>query len=66
MQCVDALYNLGVAYGEGREFDRAIFMYEMAISQKECAEAYNNLGAIYKEKDNMVRNRLQSQPNNAV
>lgn len=30
-------------------------MYEMAIAQKESAEAYNNLGAIYKEKDNMVK-----------
>lgn len=52
----DALYNLGVAYGETGQMDRAIFMYEMAVQfNPQCAEAHNNLGVIYKERDNMER-----------
>ncbi|KAK4766417.1 hypothetical protein SAY87_008059 [Trapa incisa] len=50
----DAMYNLGVAYGEMLKFDMAIVFYELAIHfNPRCAEACNNLGVIYKDRDNL-------------
>lgn len=50
----DAMYNLGVAYGEMLKFDRAIVFYELAFHfNPHCAEACNNLGVIYKDRDNL-------------
>ncbi|XP_047330090.1 probable UDP-N-acetylglucosamine--peptide N-acetylglucosaminyltransferase SPINDLY [Impatiens glandulifera] len=50
----DAMYNLGVAYGEMLKFDMAIFFYELAFHfNPHCAEACNNLGVIYKDRDNL-------------
>ncbi|XVE75927.1 hypothetical protein DITRI_Ditri12bG0130900 [Diplodiscus trichospermus] len=50
----DAMYNLGVAYGEMLKFDTAIVFYELAFHfNPHCAEACNNLGVIYKDKDNL-------------
>lgn len=50
----DAMYNLGVAYGEMLKFDMAIVFYELALHfNPHCAEACNNLGVIYKDKDNL-------------
>eukprot|EP00252_Welwitschia_mirabilis_P017638 TRINITY_DN3902_c0_g1_i1.p1 TRINITY_DN3902_c0_g1~~TRINITY_DN3902_c0_g1_i1.p1 ORF type:complete len:781 (+),score=128.19 TRINITY_DN3902_c0_g1_i1:254-2344(+) len=50
----DAMYNLGVAYGELLKFDMAIVMYELALHfNPHCAEACNNLGVIYKDRDNL-------------
>ncbi|GLJ55467.1 hypothetical protein SUGI_1191050 [Cryptomeria japonica] len=50
----DAMYNLGVAYGEQLKFDMAIVMYELALHfNPHCAEACNNLGVIYKDRDNL-------------
>lgn len=50
----DAMYNLGVAYGEMLKFDMAIVFYELAFHfNPHCAEACNNLGVIYKDKDNL-------------
>ncbi|XP_022977518.1 probable UDP-N-acetylglucosamine--peptide N-acetylglucosaminyltransferase SPINDLY isoform X2 [Cucurbita maxima] len=50
----DALYNLGVAYGEMLKFDKAIVSYELAFHfNPHCAEACNNLGVIYKDQDNL-------------
>ncbi|XP_006851475.2 probable UDP-N-acetylglucosamine--peptide N-acetylglucosaminyltransferase SPINDLY isoform X2 [Amborella trichopoda] len=50
----DAMYNLGVAYGEMLKFDMAIVFYELAIHfNPHCAEACNNLGVIYKDRDNL-------------
>ena len=50
----DAMYNLGVAYGEMLKFDAAIVMYELALHfNAQCAEAWNNLGVIYKDRDNL-------------
>lgn len=49
--CAEALYNLGVAYGERGEVDKAIFAYRSAIKENpKCAEAYNNLGVLYRGK----------------
>ncbi|CAL5362266.1 unnamed protein product [Camellia sinensis] len=51
---VDAMYNLGVAYGEMLKFDMAIVFYELAFHfNPHCAEACNNLGVIYKDRDNL-------------
>ncbi|RAL44614.1 hypothetical protein DM860_003373 [Cuscuta australis] len=50
----DAMYNLGVAYGELLNFDMAIVFYELAFHfNPQCAEACNNLGVIYKDQDNI-------------
>nr|GLL46184.1 probable UDP-N-acetylglucosamine--peptide N-acetylglucosaminyltransferase SPINDLY [Ipomoea trifida] len=50
----DAMYNLGVAYGEMLNFDMAIVFYELAFHfNPQCAEACNNLGVIYKDRDNI-------------
>ncbi|WOG90548.1 hypothetical protein DCAR_0309792 [Daucus carota subsp. sativus] len=50
----DAMYNLGVAYGEMLKFDMAIVFYELAFHfNPHCAEACNNLGVIYKDCDNL-------------
>ncbi|XP_043701507.1 probable UDP-N-acetylglucosamine--peptide N-acetylglucosaminyltransferase SPINDLY isoform X1 [Telopea speciosissima] len=50
----DALYNLGVAYGEMLKFDEAVVFYELALHfNPHCAEACNNLGVIYKDRDNL-------------
>ncbi|CAL5392736.1 unnamed protein product [Camellia sinensis] len=50
----DAMYNLGVAYGEMLKFDMAIVFYELAFHfNPHCAEACNNLGVIYKNRDNL-------------
>ncbi|KAL0543655.1 hypothetical protein IC582_018756 [Cucumis melo] len=50
----DAMYNLGVAYGEMLKFDMAIVFYELAFHfNPHCAEACNNLGVIYKDQDNL-------------
>uniref|UniRef100_A0A0C9RQE7 Probable UDP-N-acetylglucosamine--peptide N-acetylglucosaminyltransferase SPINDLY n=1 Tax=Wollemia nobilis TaxID=56998 RepID=A0A0C9RQE7_9CONI len=50
----DAMYNLGVAYGELLKLDMAIVMYELALHfNPHCAEACNNLGVIYKDRDNL-------------
>ncbi|KAL2992825.1 hypothetical protein AAZX31_10G070200 [Glycine max] len=50
----DAMYNLGVAYGEMLKFDMAIVFYELAFHfNPHCAEACNNLGVIYKDRDNL-------------
>ncbi|XP_058099544.1 probable UDP-N-acetylglucosamine--peptide N-acetylglucosaminyltransferase SPINDLY isoform X2 [Magnolia sinica] len=50
----DAMYNLGVAYGEMLKFDMAIVFYELALHfNPHCAEACNNLGVIYKDRDNL-------------
>ncbi|KAK8953261.1 putative UDP-N-acetylglucosamine--peptide N-acetylglucosaminyltransferase SPINDLY [Platanthera guangdongensis] len=50
----DAMYNLGVAYGELLKFDMAIVFYELALHfNPQCAEACNNLGVIYKDRDNL-------------
>ncbi|CAI0462572.1 unnamed protein product [Linum tenue] len=50
----DAMYNLGVAYGEMLKFDMAIVCYELAFHfNPHCAEACNNLGVIYKDRDNL-------------
>ncbi|KAK1274771.1 putative UDP-N-acetylglucosamine--peptide N-acetylglucosaminyltransferase SPINDLY [Acorus gramineus] len=50
----DAMYNLGVAYGEMLQFDMAIVFYELALHfNPQCAEACNNLGVIYKDRDNL-------------
>ncbi|CAK9140186.1 unnamed protein product [Ilex paraguariensis] len=50
----DAMYNLGVAYGEMLKFDMAIVFYELAFHfNHHCAEACNNLGVIYKDRDNL-------------
>ncbi|XP_065855634.1 probable UDP-N-acetylglucosamine--peptide N-acetylglucosaminyltransferase SPINDLY [Euphorbia lathyris] len=50
----DAMYNLGVAYGEMLKFDDAIVFYELAFHfNPHCAEACNNLGVIYKDRDNL-------------
>ena len=52
----DAMYNLGVAYAESDQVDKAQFMYEMAIHfHPKCAEAHNNLGVVLKERDNLDR-----------
>eukprot|EP00850_Spirogloea_muscicola_P015052 SM000112S23994 [mRNA] locus=s112:225802:238896:- [translate_table: standard] len=52
----DAMYNLGVAYGELLNFDTAVVMYELALHfNPQCAEACNNLGVIYKDRDNLER-----------
>nr|CAD1838623.1 unnamed protein product [Ananas comosus var. bracteatus] len=50
----DAMYNLGVAYGEMLKFEMAIVFYELALHfNPHCAEACNNLGVIYKDRDNL-------------
>jgi predicted O-linked N-acetylglucosamine transferase (SPINDLY family) len=50
----DAMYNLGVAYGELLKFDMAVVMYELGLHFNPlCAEACNNLGVIYKDRDNL-------------
>lgn len=50
----DAMYNLGVAYGEMLKFDMAIVFYELAFHfNSQCAEACNNLGVIYKDRENL-------------
>ncbi|KAJ4779639.1 UDP-N-acetylglucosamine--peptide N-acetylglucosaminyltransferase 110 kDa subunit [Rhynchospora pubera] len=50
----DAMYNLGVAYGEMLKFEMAIVFYELALHfNPRCAEACNNLGVIYKDRDNL-------------
>ncbi|GAB4856361.1 hypothetical protein Ancab_014281 [Ancistrocladus abbreviatus] len=50
----DAMYNLGVAYGEMLKFDKAIVFYELAFHfNPHCAEACNNLGVIYKDRENL-------------
>ncbi|KAL6558604.1 hypothetical protein OROMI_018954 [Orobanche minor] len=50
----NAIYNLGVDYGEILKFDMAIVFYELAFHfTPHCAEAYNNLGIIYKDCDNL-------------
>ncbi|XP_058003766.1 probable UDP-N-acetylglucosamine--peptide N-acetylglucosaminyltransferase SPINDLY [Hevea brasiliensis] len=50
----DAMYNLGVAYGEMMKFDMAIVFYELAFHfNTHGAEAWNNLGVIYKDQDNL-------------
>ncbi|KAI7988160.1 putative UDP-N-acetylglucosamine--peptide N-acetylglucosaminyltransferase SPINDLY [Camellia lanceoleosa] len=47
----DAMYNLGVAYGEMLKFDMAIVFYELAFHfNPHCAE---DLGVIYKDRDNL-------------
>ena len=49
--CSEALYNLGVAYGDRGEVDKAIFAYRSAIKETPtCAEAHNNLGVLYRAK----------------
>ncbi|WVZ91664.1 hypothetical protein U9M48_037807 [Paspalum notatum var. saurae] len=50
----DAMYNLGVAYGEMLDFEMAVVFYELALHfNPRCAEACNNLGVIYKDRDNL-------------
>ncbi|KAL6507753.1 hypothetical protein OROGR_023948 [Orobanche gracilis] len=50
----DAMYNLGVAYGEMLKLDMAIVYYQLALHfNPHCAEACNNLGVIYKDRDNL-------------
>lgn len=48
----EALYNLGVAHAEMKQYDKAEFMYRLAISACGSAEAYNNLGVLYRERGN--------------
>ncbi|KAI5428028.1 hypothetical protein KIW84_033153 [Lathyrus oleraceus] len=48
------MYNLGVASGEMLKFDMAIVFYEIAFHfNPHYAEACNNLGVIYKGRDNL-------------
>lgn len=50
----ETLYNLGVAYTEAKELDKATFMYQMAIAAApQCAEAHNNLGVLHRERGNL-------------
>ena len=45
-----AVYNLGVAYAECGQHEKAVFMYNMAVAlDPSCAEAYNNLAVILRE-----------------
>jgi len=53
---VEAYYNLGVAYAEMEEYDRAIIAYENAGRLRpQCAEIWNNAGVLYKERGNDAR-----------
>ena len=68
--CSEALYNLGVIYGERGEVDKAIFAYRSAINANpRCAEAHNNLGVLYRGKGLMglalhcYEAAVQAQPN---
>jgi protein O-GlcNAc transferase len=46
--------SLGVAKAEKCLFDDAKVCYEMAVLfDSKCAEAYNNLGVIYKDRGNL-------------
>lgn len=48
-QMAEALYSLGVTWGEAAEFDKAIFFFELCVAFcPTCAEAYNYLGIVYK------------------
>ncbi|CAI8603484.1 unnamed protein product [Vicia faba] len=48
------MYNLGVAHGDMLKFDMAIVFYELAFHYNpHYAEACNNLGVIYKDRDNL-------------
>ncbi|GJZ64241.1 RNA-directed DNA polymerase, eukaryota [Tanacetum coccineum] len=56
----DAMYNLEVAYGEMLKFEMkylessVIVFYELAFHfNPHCTEAFNNLGVIYKDTDNL-------------
>jgi protein O-GlcNAc transferase len=52
----DAMYNLGVAYAEGCEPEKACVCYELAAHfNPRCAEALNNLGVLHKDLDNLPR-----------
>ena len=51
---VRAVYNLGVAYADCEQLDKAIFMYNMAVVlDPSFAEAYNNLALIMREVGNL-------------
>ncbi|KAG5110964.1 hypothetical protein JHK82_040187 [Glycine max] len=53
---VDAMYILGVAYGEMLKFDMAIVFYELAFHfNPHCVEACNNLRVIYKDRENLEK-----------
>ena len=59
----DALYNLGVACGEGGRPERACFYYELATHfNPACAEAWNNLGVLQREAGNFERARTAAHP----
>ena len=52
----DVMYNLGVAYAENCEPHKACSMYELTTYfNPRCAEAFNNLGVIYKDFDNLPK-----------
>ncbi|KAI5444479.1 hypothetical protein KIW84_012928 [Lathyrus oleraceus] len=48
------IWEQRVAYGEMLKFDMAIVLYELAFHfNPHCVEACNNLGVIYKDRDNL-------------
>lgn len=66
----DILYHLGVALAEGRQRDRAIFTYRLAVHFRPTfAEAWNNLGVLLRDAGQMeaaleaYKGALQSRPN---
>ena len=66
----DILYHLGVALAEGRQRDRAIFTYRLAVHFRPAfAEAWNNLGVLLRDAGQMeaaleaYKGALQSRPN---
>lgn len=49
LTCCSFLFSLG-------EYDKAVVSYELAVHfNPACCEAYNNLGVIYKDRDNLER-----------
>lgn len=56
MQQAEALYNLGLVFGEAGNLTRASFMFELCVYFcPSCAEAFNYLGIIDKENGNFDR-----------
>ncbi|KAK3283271.1 hypothetical protein CYMTET_9015, partial [Cymbomonas tetramitiformis] len=56
MQQAEALYNLGLMFGEAGNLTRATFMFELCVYFcPSCAEAFNYLGIIDKENGNFDR-----------
>jgi Flp pilus assembly protein TadD len=49
-QCADCYYNIGVAYSQKKDYEKAEEAFKKSVEQKPTADAYNGLANVYTQE----------------